>query len=254
MVLAVLAWYMLPGTGEPNPVSESVSTLQPEPEPVVDDLPDQQQEVVAVAASLPVLLDNDWLDLQNEASWPGLAALWNEPAGGDAIRTACRDGNSLGWACLKAEGSLARIAQLGLPVVLQLQGDSPQLLLLQGIDGTRLLVGAPETSLTVSRQAVEDRWFGAYVVAWPQAANWPREIARGDTGPAVETVLDLARIADKPYTGQAVFELEFEHWLVEFQQRFGLDADGIVGPRTLLYLIRPSISEPGLETSWPEEV
>jgi len=259
LVLALVAWNMLTGTGltgtgEPNPGGQAVNNLQPVSEPAADVLPSPQAEVTAQARPLPVLLENDWLEHQNGASWRGLAELWNEPGGADAIMTACRDGNSEGWACLKAEGSLARIAQLGLPVVLQLQGDRPQMLLLQGIDGDRLLVGAPGTTLTVSRQAVEDRWFGTYVVAWPQAANWPREIARDDTGPAVETVLALARMADRPYTGQAAFKLEFEHWLVEFQQRFGLDADGIVGPRTLLYLIRPSISEPGLETDWQEEV
>ena len=154
---------------------------------------------------LPVALDQDWLDIQDQAAWRGLATLWNEPGGAQAIRTACDDGNTQGWACLRGEGSLARIRQLGLPVILQLQGPGSGLLLLQGVDGERLLAGAPGTTMTLSRKLIEDRWFGAYLVAWPQAVNWPREIARGDSVPAVETVLYLAGLADQPYTGSREF-------------------------------------------------
>ena len=40
-----------------------------------------------------------------------------------------------------------------------------------------------------------------------------------------------------------------ERWLVSFQVRNGLDPDGIVGPKTLLYLMRFSIEEPRLLTA-----
>ena len=141
---------------------------------------------------------------------------------------------------------------MGLPVILQLQGSSQEILLLHGINGDLLLAGAPGTQRTLARQAIEERWFGAYMVAWPQAEGWPREISRGDEGAAVDTVLGLARLADQPYSGTAGFGPEFENWLISFQRRNGLEDDGIVGPRTLLYLIRPSISEPGLISDWPE--
>ncbi len=198
-------------------------------------------------------LDADWLRIQHQAAWQGLASLWNEPAGGPDIDAACNEQINVRWACLKSDGSFARIIQLGLPVILQLQRSKPSLLLLQGIDGDHLLAGAPGTTLTLSRRAVEDRWFGDYMVAWPQAASWPREIARGDSGPAVDTVLRLAGLAEPPYSGRNEFEAEFENWLVGFQYRYGLESDGIVGPRTLLYLIRPSIAQPGLQSSWQGE-
>jgi murein L,D-transpeptidase YcbB/YkuD len=43
-----------------------------------------------------------------------------------------------------------------------------------------------------------------------------------------------------------VFDENFESWLMAFQRRNGLKADGIVGPNTLLYLMAPTISEPRL--------
>jgi general secretion pathway protein A len=198
-------------------------------------------------------LDDRWLAIQDAAAWQGLATLWEEPNGGDAIRSACIENESQGWACLAGQGSLARIRQLGLPVVLSLRGAGSPYLLLQGINGDRLLTGAPGTERTIDRRVVEDRWFGSYMVAWPQAPDWPREIGKGDSGPAVTTVLGLAALADEPYQGRQVFGDEFEDWLLAFQSRFELDMDGIVGPRTLLYLIRPSIVRPGLLEQWQEE-
>jgi general secretion pathway protein A len=201
--------------------------------------------------STPV--DEDWLVIQNQAAWQGLAALWNEPDAASVIETACNSETRSRWACLRSDGSLARIRLLGLPVILQLSGNRAGHLLLQGIDGEQLLVGAPGTTRTIDRKNIEDRWFGAYFVAWPQSSSWPREVARGDTGPAVEMVVDLASLADSPYAGSNEFGPDFEDWLIAFQQRNGLDADGIVGPTTLLYLIRPSIPEPVLKNEWEQE-
>jgi murein L,D-transpeptidase YcbB/YkuD len=43
-----------------------------------------------------------------------------------------------------------------------------------------------------------------------------------------------------------VFDKRFETWLMAFQRRNGLQADGIIGPRTLMYLVAPTIVEPRL--------
>lgn len=257
LLLAIFTWNTLRSTDDRSAsntgeIPEVVSTEQAAVSLGRSSAESGQVDGARAAQNISSTLDEDWLDIQDQAAWQGLATLWDEPGVGNAIRTACNEGNADGWACLKGDGSLARIAQLGLPVILQLQGPESDLLLLQGIKGDRLLVGAPGTTLTVSRLAVEDRWYGDYMVAWPQATNWPREIASGDGGQAVATVVQLARLSDQPYRGAAVFGTDFESWLIQFQQRYGLEADGIVGPRTLLYLIRPSIGEPGLLSDWPE--
>ena len=258
IILAFVIWNMLSWNGT-GPESIQQAQLIPPAESAVADAeiftdilsakPAQNQ----LQGQFKEILDEDWLLDQHQAAWRGLASLWNEPAADAAIKLACNQAIDTGWACLKGNGSLARIRQLGLPVVLQLQNSATGLLLLQGIDGDRLLAGAPGATRTVSRRAVEDRWFGAYMVAWPQAVSWPREIARGDSGTAVDTVISLAALADDAYTGSSEFEGEFESWLVKFQLRYGLESDGIIGPHTLLYLIRPSIHEPGLLSSWQEE-
>ena len=249
LLVAVLAWTGIRPRSEP--VILPPVQAQPQVAAVSAPPPSLAEEPApTLPATPPAMLDERWLRGQDLVAWEGLAATWDEPLAAAAIREACEAGAATGWACLRENGSFARIRQLDLPVILRLQGPEPGLLLLQGMAGERLLAGAPGDERAMPRQLLEDRWLGAYLVAWPQAANWPREITRGQAGPAVETVLRLAGLADQPYSGPASFGPDFERWLMAFQRRHGLDADGIVGPRTLLYLMRPSIAEPALKHDW----
>lgn len=195
-------------------------------------------------------LDSDWLINHQGTAWQGLAELWNDPGAAFAIQAACDGDDGSGYVCLSDQGSWSKIKRLGLPVILRLQLETPANLLLQGIDNDRLLVGAPGQPVTVSRDSVESRWLGSYLVAWPQAPGWPAEVMRGNSGPAVATIMEMAGRVDVPYHGEQVFDAAFEYWLKSFQARNGLVADGIVGRNTLLHLMTASIDEPQLLMSW----
>ena len=162
------------------------------------------------------------------------------------MRSACDGVPATGYACLKERGNWARVQQLGLPVLLVLQGEESSYLLLRGITQAGLLVGNEQPPMEVSREAVEDRWLGEYIIPWPQAPDWPDQIKLGESGMAVEIILEMAGFADPAWPGGVGFDENFESWLMSFQRRLGLDADGIVGPNTLLYLMAPTISEPRL--------
>ena len=123
------------------------------------------------------------------------------------------------------------------------------MLLLHGMDEQGLLVGGGQP-ITVTRDAVDSRWLGSYLIAWPQASGWPAEIGRGDNSPAAATVLQMATRVELPYQGTQLFDASFEHWLKGFQMRNGLEPDGIVGRHTLLYLMTASIEEPQLLQTW----
>jgi len=195
-------------------------------------------------------LDEDWLRDHQQRVWQGLAALWNEPSAAFTIQAACNGDSSLGYACLRDQGNWSKILRLGLPVVLVLQDETPSYLLLQGVDDDRLLVGGSDELITVSRESVESRWLGTYMVAWPQAPGWPPYIGLGDKGSAVATIMEMATRVDVPYHGDQVFDAAFELWLKGFQVRNGLEADGIVGRNTLLHLMTASIDEPKLLRTW----
>jgi general secretion pathway protein A len=204
----------------------------------------------SIDAEVIASLDKDWLEDHQQVVWQGLAEIWSQPGAEFTIQAACEGDSSLGYACLQDQGNWSKINRLGLPVVLVLQEETPSYLLLQGIDGNRLLVGAPQQLTTVSRESVETSWLGTYLVAWPQAAGWPPLIGRGDDGPAVATVMEMAALVDLPYHGDQEFDAAFELWLKSFQTRNGLEADGIVGRNTLLHLMTASIKEPRLLRTW----
>jgi general secretion pathway protein A len=198
---------------------------------------------------ITITLDPAWLENHQQEVWQGFADVWHDGAAANAVRAACNGDSRTGYACLRDQGSWSKIKRLNLPVVLVLQGEYPSMLLLRGMDEERLLVGG-EQPITLTKDALDSRWLGSYLVAWPQASGWPAEIGLGDNGPAVVTVLEMAARVDVPYQGAQLFDASFEHWLKGFQMRNGLEPDGIVGRHTLLYLMTASIEEPQLLQTW----
>jgi general secretion pathway protein A len=227
-------------------IKEPEQVLQPVELPPLSPEPD----VGSSTRELITELDTDWLENHQKTVWQGLADIWHKPGDAFAIQAACNDDDRLGYACLRNQGNWSRIKRLGLPVVLVLQEETTSFVLLQGMDDERLLMGAGDQLMTVSRSAVGSSWLGTYLVAWPQAPGWPVNIGRGNTGPAVDTIMEMATRVDVPYHGDPVFDPAFELWLKTFQLRNGLEADGIVGRNTLLHLMTASIEEPQLLQIW----
>jgi peptidoglycan hydrolase-like protein with peptidoglycan-binding domain len=258
VALGVMTWgdwlFDRVGTEKNLLAAQPAVTLEEQP-PAAELAEPRPEEVIEAPLEAPLEvilaeLDSNWLINHQGQAWQGLAQLWKDPAAAFAIQAACNGDNSSGYACLNDQGSWSKIQRLGLPVLLQLQIETPSLLLLQGVDGDRLLVGSPGELTTVSKDSVESRWLGSYLVAWPQAEGWPAEVGRGGGGAAVATIMEMAGRVDVPYQGEPVFDGAFEYWLKSFQARNGLDADGIVGRNTLLHLMTASIDEPKLLTSW----
>jgi general secretion pathway protein A len=197
-------------------------------------------------------LGQDWLDQQHRRAWTGLAELWGDADRAAALQSACDGALRTGFGCTRNQGSWARIRQLGLPVVLVLRDVQPRLVLLAGMKSGELLLGWGADRITVRPDAVDENWLGEYYVAWPQAPDWPLEIRRGEAGPAVDIVMDMATLAQPAWNGGGAFDEDFEAWLMAFQRRNGLVADGIVGPNTLIHLMSPTISQPRLVTETTE--
>lgn len=193
-----------------------------------------------------------WLDRQHDRAFAELAEWWQDAGSADAIRAACSGQPATGWACLRDSGSWSRLLQLGLPAILVLHDRGGRHVLLGGLDGDRVLLGRGDDATTLPRARVEPLWLGEYLVAWPQAPDWPIQIRRGDSGAAVDIVLQMAELADPGWQAGDRFDARFESWLLAFQRRHGLTPDGIIGPKTLLYLMAPGIDEPRLLTSLGE--
>jgi len=224
----------------------------PEPEVVAEPVADavggvrEEERTSAGSVAVATSLDRSWLDSQHAQAWKAMADLWQDRESATDIQSACDGIQGRGYACLRDNGSWARVQQLGLPVLLVLQGEDTRYLLLRGMTADGLLVGGEGSSIKVSREALESSWLGEFVVPWPQAPDWPFQIQRGESGAAVDIVMEMATLAEPPWRGAGVFDQSFESWLMAFQRRHGLKSDGIVGPNTLLYLMAPTISQPRL--------
>jgi general secretion pathway protein A len=192
-------------------------------------------------------LDEEWLADQHLLAYPALAQLWQEEDQVKGLLLACDGVAASGFACLTEYGNWAKIKRLGLPVILVLQSGGEKHVLLRGIEGQQIILGAGSRPLSFKRDQVEELWLGEYIVAWPQSPDWPEQIRRGDKNAAVDIVFSMAALANPPWEGGHVFDLGFEDWIKEFQKSHGLPDDGIIGPQTLLYLMAPGISEPRLE-------
>ncbi len=237
--------------GAEQAVASAIGSQTQADGPPVDQQTATEEDVPQVEA--PASLDSSWLASQHRSAWETLAALWQDEGAAAAISLACNGALRTGYACIREQGSWLRIRQLGLPVALLLRDDEARLLVLRGFEGESLLVGSREPDLRVARDAVEQHWLGEYYVAWPQAPDWPAELRRGETGAAVDIVMEMAALAEPAWDGKPVFDENFESWLIAFQRRHGLQADGIIGPRTLMYLVAPTITEPRLLFEGAEE-
>ena len=239
---------------ESAPVEAAAETAvgQPVDTPIAEQTaaPDVSESVVV--DPVPAL-ETSWLDDQHRTAWRSLAELWQSPGEALAIQSACDGAPATGFACLRQSGSWARIRELGLPVLLVLRDGGTRLLPLTGFEGRNVVVGAPAAQRVVARGEIDESWWGDYLVAWPQAPDWPLEIRRGESGPAVDIVMQMASFAAPAWSGAGVFDAEFEAWLLDFQRRRGLAPDGIIGPNTLLYLMAPTITEPRLVLDNAEE-
>ena len=105
-----------------------------------------------------------------------------------------------------------------------------------------------EKDILVAINELDKRWFGTFLVVWPQAEDWPKELSLGDQGTAVSLVKKMAADLAIPY-GDAdgeQFDESFVEWVKAFQRRSGLDDDGIIGPETLVFLMAPGIARPRL--------
>jgi general secretion pathway protein A len=213
------------------------------------------QETVAVGNTVSLIraqspvaapLDEAWLQAQHAQAWQVMADLWQDSDGRIAIQSACDGIEGTGFSCLLEQGNWLKVKQLGLPVLLVLHLEQNSLLPLRGMTGKELLVGSEEEGRRIARTSLDEFWLGEFLVVWPQAPDWPRQIKRGESGAAVDIVMEMATYADPAWNGAGVFDAGFESWLVVFQRRHGLRDDGIVGPNTLLYLMAPTIVQPRL--------
>lgn len=193
-------------------------------------------------------LDQDLIGQMDTGAWGAMAVLWGRTDEQAGLRARCLDDRGSGFACLRIQGSWNKVRQLGLPVILEVPAETRRYLLLTGLNREQASLAAGENNILVAIDELDKHWLGTFLVVWPQADDWPRELSLGDQSAAVSLVKKMA--ADLEFVpGDAdseLFDEPFARWIEAFQRRSGLLDDGIIGPETLVYLMAPGIEKPRL--------
>ena len=182
------------------------------------------------------------------AAWQDLFQLWGHDfqPGLDP----CAQARDLGLRCLEETGNLTALRRLNRPALLRLypSAGAGRTVLLAELAGREATLILAETELRLPASAIEQYWYGDFQILWPPpvAAQLLRE---GDRGPEVQRLRDaLDRLTDEaemaaeagleppPVAEADLFDSELRRRVMTFQVAHGLQADGIVGPMTLLRL------------------
>ncbi len=222
-----LAFIQMPTDFPPVPVAAVPETALP----VV--VPDTPAEVPEIPAE-PVFPMRRELAMRDLLSTWGLSYLPEED--GDA----CAHARNYGLDCLSRRGSLGSLRLLDRPAILTLvepQGRAAYATLVElSDDSATFVLDGKEVSLALD--TLERRWLGEFMLLW-RLPPFEGTIRPGDRGGKVEwlarrvsalTAADSQEVSSDRLAGELLERLK------TFQQKRGLEPDGIVGPNTLIHL------------------
>lgn len=253
MLLVLVILWGLENQDQSAPVPVVTGPVLEDPSLAEQSADTEVVQAEAAVAIEPPSLTRDQIKLLDASAWGSMAEIWGRSDEQAGLRTRCLDGEGSGFTCLRLQGSWNKIRQLGLPVILEIPEEETKYILLAGLDAGQAVLAAGGEDIITAIEELERHWLGTFLVVWPQADDWPRELALGDRGSAVSLVKQMASKLEYPFddTGSDVFDEKFTLWIRAFQRRSGLLDDGIIGPETLVFLMAPGMDEPRLRVDRP---
>ncbi|MGA8863958.1 MAG: AAA family ATPase [Gallionella sp.] len=154
----------------------------------------------------------------------------------------CKQAQAAGLRCTTERGWLDDLRRLNLPAVLQMRDK-------QGQEFSAALTGLDDKSATfvvggerrkVALGVLATQWSGHYTLLWRRPPVASKKLQLGDYGPDIKWLgKQLAQLDGKaPETSNTqLFDKTMLRRVKQFQLGQGLNADGRVGPQTLMHLI-----------------
>lgn len=173
------------------------------------------------------------------SAWTDMLTLWSEePMPGE--KPDCLRRSSGRVHCVETSGTWAKINRVGMPVVLELP-DLNGYAVLEGLGPRNVRVRVNGVTRTIQRDRFEGHWLGKYQAVWTMPGYVSQILKEGDRGPAVLWVKGQAQRAAPAYAGDPddpYFGPSLTQWTRDFQERYGLEPDGVIGPESLHVLSR----------------
>ena len=228
----VASWLLLRGD---SLVSPPVLAVGPVPAPVAP-TPEPAPPPAPAPKTLAEVLRGARTD--TDTAYAQLFALWNGSyrAGGE---DACTQALRQGLECVVSKGGLDAVQRFDRPALIDVvaEGMTHRVVLATiGPDQAELQVG--ETRERVRLAELAAAWSGDFVLLWRPPELDTRALSLGMRGTPVKALRErLQQWAGRPVgTGNDSFDTDLEREVREFQQRRGLDVDGIAGVQTQVAL------------------
>lgn len=238
------------------------------PAAVDTDDPDEAA-VTADAGATPVAAPpepepslHDWLQAHRdrtgtEEAFDSLFAAWQLDHTDGAPH--CAEAIDAGLRCAADQGALAELLLLDRPAIITLRdldGEAHQVLLAAHRDGD-VLLEARDASIVVPRAALDQFWFGEYLLLWKPAAGDATSFSPGMRGEGILWLRQsLTALSGDPIpiTGNAErYDETLAGFVREFQRTRRLTVDGLVGQKTQM-MINTELGVAGiprLSDAWP---
>jgi len=158
-----------------------------------------------------------------------------------------------GLRCERDRGTWRQLYTLNMPALLRVrpqpnQGRDASYLVLTGMKGENVTLSHPEGSHQMPRADLKSVLSGSYVLVWQPPPMGTPVISAGSSGEPVRWLRKL--LSRVPELGVAdnesgVFDAAMGAALRRFQVKYGLNPDGIAGPKTLIQL-NNAVGMPGI--------
>lgn len=204
---------------------------------IAESVSDDVERANAFARALKQTSDSDM------NAWMQLLSRWQITSSEVAsVKEAARCPATIapGINCLQGHGTLEQLVRFDRPLLLLLENDGTRATaLLTGASKQRVRVDFAGTQFDLNKQTLTQFWAGEFIGIWRLPANVPLTLKKGASGPAVVWVKDqLSRLdgIKQVDMGPAYFDRTLEQRIRKLQQTYNINADGIIGPETLLAL------------------
>lgn len=218
----------------------------PEVAPVVET--ETPPAPASVEAPVPVAETprENWLEVLapengKAAALHALFAAWNLEYPADETADPAALARESGLSFLSLRGSINDLRALDRPVLLKLTGPRGESFhaTLTALDEQTATLSSSAENYPVPVDELVRHWFGEYELLWQPPPGYRRALIPGDRGVTVEWLARrfdlLHQRPDRPVAGRVYDEALYRE-VREFQANEGLDADGLVGPLTLIRL------------------
>ena len=179
------------------------------------------------------------------AATESLLRAWNAPALAPAEASSptidlTRIARARGLEYLPIQGNLNLLRVLDLPAILELapdDGSAPRFVTVERLHDELATVSVGRTPIEISTEVLGEAWFGKAHLFWQDVDRLGPMLSMGSSSPAVGRLHELLKSADV-YAGapSSTFANATQEAVLRFQRSKRLDADGKVGPMTMIAL------------------